>query len=183
MYKRIEPKKLTGSEVFTNGNKKFNVLHFWQYAFSNLNSNVLRGALAEFIVENAIKDVSEIEIRNPWGDFDVLTKKGTKIEIKCSAYIQDWDQDKLSLPIFSGLKAKELYWSSAVSEKKVTKKSYKANIYILVLEKHKEPETLDLLDLDQWDFFILTRDEISEITKDGNSVSLSKLVIKSEKSL
>lgn len=68
MYKKLPVRKLTGSEVFKNtGQKSFNVLEFWQYGFSSLNSNVLRGALAEFLVENALKQNSELDVRSPWG--------------------------------------------------------------------------------------------------------------------
>ena len=42
MYKRKSVEKLAGSEFFKNTDaKKFTVLDFWQYGFSNLNSNVL----------------------------------------------------------------------------------------------------------------------------------------------
>ena len=175
MYKRIEPKKLTGKETFKNANKEFTILQFWQFAFSNINSNVLRGALAEFLIENVIKEPKEIKVRNPWGDFDVLTAKGTKIEVKCSAYLQDWDQTNLSSPAFSGLKAKELYWNSAVSEKKETIKYYKADLYILVLQKHKDPDTLNLLNMNQWDFYLLTKEELKDASKNGGSISLVRL--------
>lgn len=57
---------------------------------------MIRGVLAEFIVENALKDNDEIEVRSPWGDYDVLYK-GKKIEVKCSSYIQDWEQKNLSV--------------------------------------------------------------------------------------
>ena len=96
MYKRNPVRKLTGTEQFkSTGSKQFSVLEFWQYGFSSLNSNVLRGALAEFLVENALKEHGEIEVRSPWGDYDVLYKE-KKIEVKCCSYIQDWDQNKLS---------------------------------------------------------------------------------------
>jgi len=90
MYKRIPVTKLTGNEQFRNiGDKKFSVLEFWRYGFSNLNSNVLRGALAEFIVENALRGNEEIDVRNPWGDSDVIATDGKKIEVKCCSYLQD----------------------------------------------------------------------------------------------
>lgn len=174
LYKRKEPVKLTGQEVFKNTNG-FSVLEFWQYGFSNLNSNVLRGALAEFLVEKAISKDGQIGIRNPWGDYDVLTKDGVKIEVKCCSYIQDWDQDKLSTVKFSGLKARELFWSSAVKEySKIQSdsKQYKADIYVLALFKHQSLETLDILDLDQWCFYVLSKEEISRISKNSNSISL-----------
>lgn len=75
MYTRKIITKLTGSEHFKNQqNNLFTVLDFWKYGFSNLNSNIIRGVLAEFIVESAPKEQSEITIRNPWEDWDVDTK-------------------------------------------------------------------------------------------------------------
>lgn len=177
MYKKLPVRKLTGSEVFKNsGHKSFNVLEFWQYGFSSLNSNVLRGALAEFLVENALKQNIDLEVRSPWGDYDVLYQD-KKIEVKCCAYIQDWDQNDYSLIKWSGLKAKELFYSSAVQKKSEMVKSiaYKSDIYVLALFKHQDHATLDILDLDQWCFYVISRDRIREISKDRNSVSLSLL--------
>ncbi|MAZ67627.1 hypothetical protein CL652_02560 [bacterium] len=176
MYKRKEVRKLTGSEEFIHtGDKKFTVLDFWRYGFSNLNSNVLRGALAEYIVETALKDVEDIEIRNPWGDYDV-DYQGKTIEVKCCSYLQDWDQLKLSTIQWSGLKANTLYWNDAVAKQiKQEKKEYKAQIYVLALLNHKETETLNILDMDQWCFYVLSKDKLQSLTKDGSSVSLSLL--------
>ena len=177
MYKRIPVIKLTGSEQFKNvGDKKFSVLEFWRYGFSNLNSNVLRGALAEFIVENALGKSEQIDVRNPWGDSDVIATNGKKIEVKCCSYIQDWDQNGFSKIIWSGLKAKELYWSEAVKKMSELKSAdYKSDIYVLALLKHQDHATLDILDMDQWCFWVLSKEKIREITKNGNSVSLIKL--------
>lgn len=177
MYKRIPVSKLTGSEQFKNvGQKKFSVLEFWQYGFSSLNSNVLRGALAEFIVENALKENAELEVRSPWGDYDVLYK-GKKIEVKCCSYIQDWDQNKLTTIQWSGLKAKELYYSEAVTKLSELNKTadYKSDIYVLALFKHQEHTTLDILDMDQWCFYVLTKNEVREISGNRNALSLVKI--------
>lgn len=176
MYKRIEPKKLSGSEQLRNCSSAATVLDFWRYAFSNLNSNVLRGALAEFYVELALRPTDEIDIRNPWGDYDVLSPNGSKIEVKCCSYIQDWDQSDYSRIVFSGLKAKELYWSEAVkSYKDLGEANYKADVYVMALFKHKEHATLDILDLDQWEFYVLSRDELAVGIKNGNSISIERL--------
>ncbi len=178
VYKRIKPKKLTGKEYLKNiGRRNVNVLQLWQYAFSNLNSNVLRSAFAEFLVEVALKKITDIGVRNPWGDYDVVTANGSKIEVKCSSYIQDWYQEKLSKPVFSGLKSTELFWNSAVSGKKkpLKIKRYKADIYIFALLAHKDPNTLDILDMNQWEFYILTKDEVKKITNDKGSITLTKI--------
>lgn len=170
--------KLKGQEVFSHhSTQQFSVLEFWRYGFSNLNSNVLRGALAEFIVESALKGLDEIEIRNPWGDYDV-EYKGKKIEVKSCSYLQDWDQTKLSVIRWSGLKAKSLYWSSAVDDfEKDQIKEYKADIYVLALLNHQKPETLDILNLDQWCFYVLSRESIKTLSKDKSAISLSTLEI------
>lgn len=138
-------------------------------------SNVLRGQLAEFLVENALRDSNQVGIRNPWGDYDVLDQAGRKIEVKCCSYLQDWDQNGFSKIVWTGLKAKELYWSSAVGAFPTAPADYKADIYVLALFKHQDPDTLDILDLDQWCFWVLSKDQIKEITKNGNSVSLVRL--------
>ncbi len=177
MYKRIPVRKLTGSEQFKNvGSKKFSVLEFWQYGFSSLNSNVLRGALAEFIVENALKENAEIDVRSPWGDYDVLYKE-KKIEVKCCSYIQDWDQTKLSTIQWSGLKARELYYSEAVAKLSDLNQlsDYKSDIYILSLFKHQDHATLDIIDMDQWCFWVLTKEKVREVSKNGGSISYNKL--------
>lgn len=186
MYKKIPVRKLTGFEEFENvGERSFSVLEFWQYGFSSLNSNVLRGALAEFIVENALQDnKSDIDVRSPWGDYDVLYKN-KKIEVKCCSYIQDWDQNDYSIIKWSGLKAKELYYSDAVKKQSELSSvaDYKSDIYVLSLFKHQDHATLDILDMDQWCFYVLSRNELRAITKDGNSISLNALIKNDIKSL
>ncbi|MFM2357446.1 MAG: hypothetical protein RJA61_183 [Candidatus Parcubacteria bacterium] len=177
MYKKLPVRKLTGFEIFKNsGPQSFNVLEFWQYGFSSLNSNVLRGALAEFIVENALKQNKDIDVRSPWGDYDVLYQD-IKIEVKCCSYIQDWDQNQFSKVLWSGLKAKELYYSEAVTKLSDLSKtsSYKSDIYVLALFKHQDHASLDILDMNQWCFYVLSKSEIERITKSGNSVSLTRL--------
>ena len=93
IFDKIPREKLMGHPATTGS---VCVLDFWRYAFSNLNSNVLRGALAEFLVETAVRNTAEIGVRNPWGDYDIVTPTGRKVEVKCAAYLQDWDQTSLS---------------------------------------------------------------------------------------
>ncbi len=171
MYTRKPVTKLSGNETF-NDPQKLSILDFWSYGFSNLNSNVLRGALAEFIVEGALKEKKEIDVRNPWGDHDV-EYRGKSIEVKSCSYLQDWDQKELSKIQWSGLKARSLYWSSAVSAfKKDEEKDYKSDIYILALLDHMDTETLDILNLDQWSFYVISKEQLRDIGKNRNAISL-----------
>jgi len=176
MYKRKEVKKLIGNEDFKNiGDKNFSVGDFWQYGFSNLNSNILRGVLAEFLVESALKNKKDIDIRNPWDDYDVLSPDKKKIEVKCSSYLQDWDQKELSRIVWTGLKAKEIY--PVISEKKQIESvaDYKADIYVFTLLKTKDTKELDILNMDQWGFYVLSRKDVKRISKNSSSLSLKTL--------
>jgi hypothetical protein len=177
MYQRLPVEKLTGDELFRNTNQtKFSVREFWRYGFSNLNSNVMRGVLAEFIVENALNEKDIIGVRNPWGDYDVLTEEGVKVEVKCCSYIQDWNQDKFTVIRWAGLKATPLYWSSAVAAQVSDAiPDYKSDVYVLALVDHQDPATLDLLNLNQWRFYVLSRERLREVARNGGSVSLSQL--------
>ncbi len=98
------------------------------------------------------------------------------IEVKCCSYIQDWDQNSFSKIIWSGLKARELYYSNAVKKMSELKPvDFKSDIYVLALFKHQDHATLDILNMDQWSFWVLSRKKIMEITKNGNSVTLTRL--------
>ena len=52
---------------------------------------------------------------------------------------------------------------------------YKSDIYVLALFKHQDHATLDTLDMDQWCFWVLSKDKIKELSKNGNSISLIRL--------
>src|SRR5690606_19809719 len=76
------------------------VLDFWKWSVSDLLSNATRGILAEFIVATAT-GVDLNTVRDEWGAFDLETREGIKIEVKSAAYLQTWNQSKLSSINFS----------------------------------------------------------------------------------
>ena len=71
---------------------------FWQYAYSDFLDNRNRGALAEYMVAEALGVTANTPFTS-WESYD-LEYKGLKIEVKTSAYIQSWKQEKLSKPSF-----------------------------------------------------------------------------------
>jgi hypothetical protein len=75
-------KKLTGDEHFHNQTEQADTTigDFWQWFASDLTNNVIRGALAEFIVASALNIVEGV--RDVWSPFDLLTEKNIKIEVK-----------------------------------------------------------------------------------------------------
>lgn len=91
--------RLTGDERFSSGG--LTVADFWQWAFSDLRTNIVRGVLAEFLVARAVGDHSAL--REAWDNWDVTTTSGIKVEVKSSAYLQSWRQRKHSSIVFTGL--------------------------------------------------------------------------------
>ena len=66
---------------------------FWTWAYSDVLINTTRGVFAEFLVGTALGVVGGI--RSAWDSFDLLYE-GAGIEVKSSAYVQSWPQDRPS---------------------------------------------------------------------------------------
>lgn len=91
------PKRLTGGEAFHSDGRTTTdetVCSFWRWAYSTLPANNLRGHLAEFLVASAL-GVAKGKPRVEWDDCD-LEAHGVRIEVKSSAYLQAWKQERLS---------------------------------------------------------------------------------------
>ena len=162
----------TGEEFFTfnNKNKSINVLSFWQWSSSDLLTNVIRGKLAEFIVASSI-DLIDNE-REEWDAYDLITEKGLKIEIKSSAYIQSWDQSKLSKIIF-GIQPTTVWLNN--NRRSKTKKR-QADIYVFCVLNHKDKKTVNPLNLNQWDFYIIDTKILNNERTNQKTITLSSLL-------
>lgn len=162
---------LTGDESLTlNGQPLPNaqVLDFWRWAFSDLRMNNVRGALAEYIVAQLL-DIP-LETRGSWDSYDLKTPDGITLEVKAAAYLQAWEQRKPSRIVFTGLKTRP--WSSETGYGAL---EYSADVYVLCLLAEKDPSRFDPLDLGQWQFWLLSKTNVIELTQGGNSVSLGRL--------
>ena len=67
-----------------------------QLAYSDIIGNTKRGALAEFIVAQAVG--STAEVRDAWAAYGLETPAGIRVEVKSSGYSQSWYQKRLSRP-------------------------------------------------------------------------------------
>ncbi len=146
-----EPFRLQGQEL------TFNVLQFWQWSTSDLVSNATRGRLAEFIVAQALEAASLV--RDEWAAYDLQTPEGIKVEVKSSAYLQSWSQAKLSSVLFSVKKARA--WNRE-SNRQAVKATRQAHVYVFALLAHENKVTLDPLNLDQWEFYVLPTSILNE---------------------
>ena len=171
---QVTASKFCGEELFFDNNspKDFSVLDFWRFGFSNLNSNDIRGILAEYLVHCSLFQVSQIGIRDSWADSDVISPSGTPIEVKCTAYLQTWPQKKPSVLRFSNLRGQRQNIGSS------PKSEYKSDVYVFAVIKTLDPARLNLLDIDQWEFYVLSRLELSRAAKDGDSIGLNSLLNK-----
>ena len=168
----IPSKRKSGAEQFTyNGNQQraATLRHFWVWSTSDLVGNTARGVLAEFIV--ALSLGQKNKLRREWDPYD-LEYQGLKIEVKSAAYVQSWNQRNYSRIAFGVRKTRG--WdpeSNRLSD--VAKRQ--ADIYVFALLAHKDQETIDPLNLNQWVFYVLSRRKIDEKCPEAKALSLKKL--------
>jgi len=152
-------KTLNGTEQFyfeSNPNVA-QVSDFWRWQGSDLLSNALRGILAEFIVARAlqIESIARVE----WDLYDLIYKD-FKLEVKSSAYIQSWEQEKLTVPRFD-------------IHKSVRMGRRASDLYIFCLFNEKVRENADPLNLKLWDFWVLSTANIDRTFGEQKTVTLS----------
>ena len=154
----------------------FTVGDFWSWNQSNLLSNTLRGALAEFIVAKAL-DIPLDRARDDWTPFDLVYQakdRPINIEVKSSAYIQAWEQCKLSTISFSIAPSRA--W---INQKYIGEPKRHAHLYVFCLHAFQDLERkndANPLALDQWDFFIIDTIHLNALPINQRSISLPSLI-------
>ena len=99
---RISVSRKTGGEPLTAGEMRAGpvLADFWAWSRSDLLDNLERGVLAEFIVATAL-GIPTGGTRVNWDPWDLTTPDGIRVEVKSAAYLQSWDQQRLSAISFS----------------------------------------------------------------------------------
>src|SRR5664279_1846079 len=130
---------------------------FWRFAMGDLRMNNARGYLAEFIVGKALglKDVHRME----WDAYDLLWNE-ISIEVKSSAYLQLWEQEKLSTISFSGLKG--LRWFPREGNDPEGRR-YNAMVYVFSVQNAQSHEEYDPMNLAQWSFYVIPRSTLADL--------------------
>lgn len=157
MIKPIIATLKSGEEHLIHEQKEtpFTLLDFWKWNSSNILSNSTRGVFAEFIVASALN----IDIKTPrveWAEYDLETNGGIKIEVKSASYLQSWAQKDYSKISFSI-------------------KNRSADVYIFCLLKHIQEDTINPLNLDQWEFYIVPIKKIVNYKRSKQSITLNSL--------
>lgn len=172
-YPAISTQKKTGKELFLNGGDGVDktLYDFWAWAFSDLVGNTERGKLAEFIVAMAVGAAEGIS--SSWESYDLSTPDGISIEVKTSAYLQSWTQKALSQIRF-GIRPTHA-WNSEENTY-ADSLQRQADVYVFCILKHKEQETLNPLDLDQWEFYTLSTEVLNREADNQKTISLYRVV-------
>lgn len=172
-YPAISIQKKTGKETFLNGVDGLHktLYDFWAWAFSDLVGNTERGKLAEFIVAMAVSATDGIS--GSWESYDLLSSDGIRIEVKASAYLQSWAQKELSQIRF-GIRPTHAWDSKENTYDDSLLRQ--ADVYVFCVLKHMNQDTLNPLDLSQWEFYTLSSKALDQAVGNQKSISLNRLI-------
>lgn len=128
---------------------------FWKWAYSDFLSNSLRGILAEFIVGSALGCLDQQ--RKEWDAYDLLYN-GKKIEVKCAAYLQTWEQKEHSVIRFDIAEKSSWY---ANENKYADRLERPADFYVFCVFSETSRELANPLDVNQWFFLVMSKEQIA----------------------
>ncbi|WP_105172250.1 hypothetical protein [Pseudoalteromonas sp. T1lg24] len=168
----IETTRKIGDELFEfNGSSlPMSLLSFWQWSSSDIVGNAMRGILAEYIVASSVGMNSGI--RTEWDAFDIETPEGIKVEVKSGAYIQSWEQKRHSTIQFSIRPSQG--WDSESNERN-SEVRRQADIYVFCLLKHKDQSSINPLNLEQWEFYVLPTNTLDQSVGAQKTITLNSL--------
>lgn len=129
---------------------------FWQWTYSDMLINQNRDAFGLFLVANALELTKMPRI--DWGKVDLRYRK-KKIAVRCSGYIQSWKQKRPKRVSFdispkTGVDAKK--------EDSMTFRNREAEIYIFAVLTEKDVKKVNVLDLEQWNFYLVRSSTLDE---------------------
>ncbi|HKU49920.1 MAG TPA: hypothetical protein VJP79_08220, partial [Nitrososphaera sp.] len=143
---------------------------FWRWSYSDLMENTTRGIVAQYIVAWAIGvDGSR---HDPWRSYDLLSKEGKRVEVKATGFLQAWDYGAAGRkPLF--VLAPKLQWSKETGLAK--EPTWNADIYVLCYFYWTDLKTADIMNLDQWKFWVFGKDELVKVLDGRQSLTVSFL--------
>lgn len=164
----------TGAEplTFKDRDTGLKLLDFWQWSVSDIISNATRGKFAEFIVAAALK-IDLKSVRDEWSAYDLISPEGIKVEVKSAAYLQSWHQRDFSKISFSIKPARE--WDATTGNQSGTA-IRSSDVYVFCLLKHQDQKTLNPMNLDQWEFYVISTENLNILRPGARSISLKALM-------
>jgi hypothetical protein len=171
------PKRLSGNLplhhqgkpiVITGCERK--LIDFWQWALSDLMPNTNRSILAEYLVAIALG--ADEGTKQEWGAYDLQLSDGRTVEVKATARLQAWHQDRLTALEVKIEPTKA--WDAATNEY-ASKPDYNADIYVVCCFMPESHARANLLDVSQWEFYVLSRRRLIEILDGRKKLAVNRL--------
>ena len=166
---------LSGTERFVCGKADagFSISDYWSWAFSDLYNNVYRGDMAEFIVASALglTPPAGQYFRNVWNPYDLLTKSGTRVEVKSAAYLQSWDGD-FSKITFGIAPAHDYPVPGSFRPCGTLQRNNDVYVFCLFTALVR---SVPMYDLDAWEFRVLRTSVLDELMPIQKRISLTSL--------
>jgi hypothetical protein len=100
-------------------------------------------------------------------------ENGTKIEVKSSAYLQSWKQKDYSKPIFNIPKTFAWDYKENIYDKE---RKRQADVYVFALLAHKDQETINPLNTNQWEFYVISARTIDNNVGESKQITLEKII-------
>ncbi len=169
----LTPTPKSGDEQFTHEGRSVGaqLREFWSWACSDLISNAMRGVLAEYIVGLAL-DCLAGRTRLEWDATDLRTRNGLRVEVKSSAYLQTWTQQRVSQISFDIRPTTG--WDATTNTYAVERKRH-ADVYVFCVFTPIDKVVADPLDLDQWDFYVMSTDRLNDAVREQKTITLASL--------
>lgn len=163
------PFHVNGQSALLN-EKNGTALDFWRWAYSDLMQNITRGYVAQFIVAWSLQ--LENLPNNPWLPYDIQAPNGKRIEVKSTAILQAWKHSEAKRKPLFVLKKKRPY-SDLQGLGKTPQ--WNADIYVLAYYFWQDLKTADIMNLDQWKFWVFSLEELLRILNGKQSVTVKSL--------
>lgn len=144
------------------------LVEFLVWAYSDLCDDVIKGIFAEWLVAKILG--INTRRRYEWANSDLVSERGTKIEVKASSYWQSWKainpdgspKDLAAYPIqpdtkirFGGLAAKD-----TINHHRESVGVFKSEVYVFCFQNEKNYEQWNAMDLGQWEFYFVRVDNL-----------------------
>ena len=131
------------------GMKDTSILDFWQWTYSDILINKNRDDLSLFLIAKALEltDMPRID----WQGCELRYRK-KKIAVKTSGYIQSWKQTKPKRVLYDIAPKKGI---DAKRNDSMTFRNRESELYIFALSTEKDVKKIDILNLEQWRFYIV----------------------------
>jgi hypothetical protein len=142
---------------------------FLAWAYDDLLTNTTRGVLAEYIVATAlgIHDTKRVE----WDQYD-LDIDGVGVEVKSAAYVQTWEQARISEITFGIRPARG--WDARTNTSAANAKR-SADVYVFCVLEGEDRKHIDPLDVAQWTFYVLATNELDRQVPTQKTIRLGSL--------